>query len=90
MSTTIRYFDMKSSMRAVKRSAMGEWRYTFALICQFIETISLLNRPYDNRWSKTMIGYGPESTHFVLELTYNYGVKSYELGMQKFPVKGTY
>lgn len=28
-----------------------------------------------------MIGYGPESTHFVLELTYNYGVKSYELGM---------
>lgn len=30
-----------------------------------------------------MIGYGPESTHFVLELTYNYGVKSYELGMVK-------
>ncbi|XP_036344175.1 glyoxalase domain-containing protein 4-like isoform X1 [Rhagoletis pomonella] len=38
------------------------------------------NGPYDNRWSKTMIGYGPESTHFVIELTYNYGVKSYELG----------
>lgn len=27
-----------------------------------------------------MIGYGPESSHFVIELTYNYGVKSYELG----------
>lgn len=38
------------------------------------------NGPYDNRWSKTMIGYGPESSHFVIELTYNYGVKSYELG----------
>uniref|UniRef100_A0A1L8E1U4 Putative glyoxalase n=1 Tax=Nyssomyia neivai TaxID=330878 RepID=A0A1L8E1U4_9DIPT len=38
------------------------------------------NGPYDNRWSKTMIGYGPESDFFVVELTYNYGVKSYELG----------
>lgn len=37
-------------------------------------------RPYDNRWSKTMIGYGPESSHFVIELTYNYGVKTYEYG----------
>jgi hypothetical protein len=27
-----------------------------------------------------MFGYGPESTHFTMELTYNYGIKSYELG----------
>lgn len=27
-----------------------------------------------------MVGYGHESTHFVIELTYNYGVKSYQLG----------
>lgn len=27
-----------------------------------------------------MVGYGPESTHFAIELTYNYGVTSYELG----------
>ncbi|XP_017872046.1 PREDICTED: glyoxalase domain-containing protein 4 [Drosophila arizonae] len=38
------------------------------------------NGPYDNRWSKTMVGYGPEKSHFVIELTYNYGVKSYDLG----------
>ncbi|XP_063706904.1 glyoxalase domain-containing protein 4 [Culicoides brevitarsis] len=38
------------------------------------------NGPYDNRWSKTMVGYGPESSHFVVELTYNYGVTSYEMG----------
>ncbi|KAM7350851.1 glyoxalase domain-containing protein 4 [Cochliomyia hominivorax] len=38
------------------------------------------NGPYDNRWSKTMVGYGPESSHFVFELTYNYGVTSYEMG----------
>lgn len=27
-----------------------------------------------------MVAYGDESTHFVMELTYNYGVSSYELG----------
>lgn len=27
-----------------------------------------------------MIGYGPEDTHFVIELTYNYGVDDYKLG----------
>lgn len=38
------------------------------------------NGPYANRWSKTMIGYGPEDNHFVVELTYNYPIKSYETG----------
>ncbi|KAI4461790.1 glyoxalase domain-containing protein 4 [Holotrichia oblita] len=38
------------------------------------------NGPYANRWSKTMVGYGPEDDHFVFELTYNYPVKSYEKG----------
>lgn len=27
-----------------------------------------------------MIGYGPEHTHFIMEVTYNYGIKSYALG----------
>lgn len=27
-----------------------------------------------------MVGYGPEDNHFVLELTYNYPVKSYDMG----------
>ena len=27
-----------------------------------------------------MIGYGAEDSHFVLELTYNYGIESYQLG----------
>jgi lactoylglutathione lyase len=38
------------------------------------------NGPYDGRWSKTMVGYGDEDEHFVIELTYNYGIGSYELG----------
>lgn len=36
--------------------------------------------PYDGRWSKTMVGYGPEDNHFVAELTYNYGIGEYRLG----------
>jgi len=38
------------------------------------------NGPYDGKWSKTMIGYGPEDNHFVVELTYNYGIKEYTMG----------
>lgn len=38
------------------------------------------NGPYDTRWSKTMIGYGSEDSHFVVELTYNYGIPEYEKG----------
>ncbi len=38
------------------------------------------NGPYDGKWSKTMIGFGDEDNHFVLELTYNYGINSYKLG----------
>lgn len=48
---------------------------------EFTETCAAAcNGPYDNRWSKTMVGYGDESTHFTIELTYNYGVKSYKWG----------
>lgn len=38
------------------------------------------NGPYGGAWSKTMIGYGPESSNFVLELTYNYGISEYKFG----------
>ncbi|XP_076833590.1 glyoxalase domain-containing protein 4 [Brachyhypopomus gauderio] len=38
------------------------------------------NGPYDGKWSKTMVGFGPEENHFVAELTYNYGVGEYRLG----------
>lgn len=27
-----------------------------------------------------MVGYGPEDNHFVVELTYNYGIGSYKVG----------
>jgi lactoylglutathione lyase len=34
----------------------------------------------EGKFTLAFVGYGPESDHTVLELTYNYGVESYDLG----------
>ena len=34
----------------------------------------------EDKYSNAFLGYGPETTHFALELTFNYGVDSYDLG----------
>ncbi len=34
----------------------------------------------DGKFTLAFVGYGPESEHAVIELTYNYGVGEYELG----------
>lgn len=34
----------------------------------------------EEKYSNAFLGYGPEETHFAMELTYNYGVDSYDLG----------
>ncbi|KRZ04494.1 Glyoxalase 1 [Trichinella zimbabwensis] len=41
---------------------------------------AMCNGPFDGKWSKTMVGYGPEEAHFVIEVVYNYGVTKYDLG----------
>ena len=35
------------------------------------------NGPFNNAWSKTMVGYAPEHEAYALEITYNYGKSSY-------------
>ena len=46
------------------------------------------NGEFETSWSKTMVGYGGEDTHYALELTYNYGVATYERGegLQRFVI----
>ncbi|XP_075517634.1 putative lactoylglutathione lyase, chloroplastic [Primulina tabacum] len=34
----------------------------------------------DERYTNAFLGYGPEDSHFVIELTYNYGVDKYDIG----------
>ena len=41
----------------------------------------LRQRDYpDGQFTLAFVGYGPEETHSVIELTYNYGVDRYEIG----------
>nr|CAI5841450.1 unnamed protein product [Callosobruchus analis] len=69
--------DRKETMRFY-RNVLGmsvQRHEEFAEGCE-----ATCNGPYKGRWSKTMVGYGPEDKHFVIELTYNYGIHSYEKG----------
>lgn len=50
--------------------------YTRVLGMQLLETIE--NTEY--RYTLAFVGYGPQSDTAVLELTYNHGVSSYEMG----------
>ncbi|GKV06666.1 hypothetical protein SLEP1_g18526 [Rubroshorea leprosula] len=34
----------------------------------------------EERYTNAFLGYGPEDSHFVIELTYNYGVDRYDIG----------
>jgi lactoylglutathione lyase len=34
----------------------------------------------EEKYTNAFLGYGPETTNFCMELTYNYGVESYDLG----------
>ena len=53
---------------------------THGIIVKIFVDHSIYYSPYDGKWSKTMAGFGPEDDHFVVELTYNYGIKEYQLG----------
>ena len=50
--------------------------YTRALGMHLLRTT---DRP-EQKYTLAFVGYGDESEHAVLELTYNYGVDRYELG----------
>ena len=50
--------------------------YTGMMGMQLLRTT---DRP-EQKYSLAFVGYGDESQHAVIELTYNYGVSSYDLG----------
>lgn len=50
--------------------------YTQIMGMQLLRTT---DRPAQ-QYSLAFVGYGPETEHAVIELTYNYGVNEYELG----------
>jgi len=44
-----------------------------------MKVLRTTDRP-EQKYTLTFVGYGDESAHAVLELTYNYGVDRYDLG----------
>src|SRR5574341_272716 len=66
LHTMLRVGDMQRSVRF----------YTDVLGMKLLRTT---DRP-EQKYSLAFVGYGSEETSAVLELTYNYGVESYDLG----------
>lgn len=68
LKSNVEFFRDKLGMKVLRHEVFDEG-------CE-----AACNGPYSGKWSKTMIGYGPEDDHFVLELTYNYSIGSYKRG----------
>ena len=68
LKKSMEFFELVLGLRVLRHEE-------FASGCE-----ATCNGPYGGAWSKTMIGYGPELSNFALELTYNYGIDSYEFG----------
>ena len=66
LHTMLRVGDLDRSLRF----------YTEVLGMQVLRTT---DRP-EQKYTLAFVGYGDESAHAVLELTYNYGVAKYDLG----------
>jgi lactoylglutathione lyase len=66
LHTMLRVGDLQRSIRF----------YTDVLGMKVLRTT---DRP-EQKYTLAFVGYGDESEHAVLELTYNYGVDAYELG----------
>lgn len=71
-------------MQNIKNQEEGKYFFTGQCRCWYTSGKPAFTpypySPYDGKWSKTMVGFGPEDYHFVAELTYNYGVGEYKLG----------
>lgn len=68
LRTSLDFYEQVLGMRVLRHEE-------FAAGCE-----ATCNGPYGGAWSKTMVGLGPESSNFVFELTYNYGIGEYACG----------
>lgn len=71
--------DNHRFLHAVYRVGNLERTIKFYTECLGMKLLRQRDIP-DEKYSNAFLGYGPEDSHFVLELTYNYGVESYDIG----------
>ncbi|KAK1280056.1 Lactoylglutathione lyase [Acorus gramineus] len=75
--------DKRKMLHAVYRSVISS--VVVVVLCRFYtECLGMkLLRQRDipeEKYSNAFLGFGPEESHFVVELTYNYGVDKYDIG----------
>lgn len=71
--------DNRRFLHAVYRVGNLERTIKFYTECLGMKLLRQRDIP-EEKYSNAFLGYGPEDSHFVLELTYNYGVESYDIG----------
>jgi lactoylglutathione lyase len=60
---------------------VGNLEESLQFYCQVLEMKLLRQKDYpDGKFTLAFVGYGDESENTVIELTYNWGVDSYEIG----------
>lgn len=60
---------------------VGDLERSIAFYTKALGMKLLRQRDYpDGKFTLAFLGYGPEESHAAIELTYNYGTTSYELG----------
>lgn len=60
---------------------VGDMDRSLAFYTEVLGMSLLRKQDYpDGKFTLAFVGYGPEDTNTVIELTYNYGVDSYDLG----------
>ncbi|KAL9269840.1 Lactoylglutathione lyase GLX1-like protein [Drosera capensis] len=71
--------DNRRFLHAVYR--VGDLDHTIKFYTEALGMKLLRKRDFpDEKYSNVFLGFGPEESHFVVELTYNYGVDSYDIG----------
>ncbi|KAH6556802.1 hypothetical protein KP509_1Z154600 [Ceratopteris richardii] len=71
--------DNRRLLHVVYRVGDLEKTIKFYTECLGMKLLRKRDMP-EERYTNAFLGYGPEDTHFVVELTHNYGVDKYDIG----------
>ncbi|KAK4853962.1 hypothetical protein QYF36_016940 [Acer negundo] len=71
--------DKRRMLHVVYRVGDLEKTIKFYTECLGMKLLRKRDIP-EERYTNAFLGYGPEESHFVVELTYNYGVDKYDIG----------
>ncbi|KAK7314431.1 hypothetical protein VNO77_32955 [Canavalia gladiata] len=71
--------DKRRMLHVVYRVGDLDKTIKFYTECLGMKLLRKLEMP-EMRYTNAFLGFGPEDAHFVIELTYNYGIDKYDIG----------